>query len=166
MGVQFSTNLRKSSWAPQGTPRNPQGIPKGAPRDPQGSPPRGPRAAQREPSGRQNQAKDIPKPFQGQPKQAKRTNYISTNSRSTACAAVMLILYYHLILLSYSIMMLLYNYILVFFYYHIVFFRSCFCWEKNRRRPLPTGLTQGAFHKYILFFLIHMHYYFVRRLLP
>ena len=87
--LQFSTNLRKLPWAPQGTPRDPQGIPKGPPRNPMG-PPKGPRAAQREPSGRQNQAKGTPKPVQGQPKQAKKTNYISTNSRSTACAAVML----------------------------------------------------------------------------
>ena len=28
MGVQFSTNLRKSPWAPQGTPKVPQGDPK------------------------------------------------------------------------------------------------------------------------------------------
>ena len=27
LGVQFSTNLRKSPWPPQGTPRDPQGDP-------------------------------------------------------------------------------------------------------------------------------------------
>ena len=90
LGIQFSTNMRKSPWAPQGTPRHPQGpprdpqgnpkapqgTPEGVPRDPMG-PPRGPRAAQREPSGPQIQFKGSPKPVHGQPKQAKRTNYIN-----------------------------------------------------------------------------------------
>ena len=101
LGVQFLKNPGKSPWAPQGRPRDPQGISKGPQRDPQGTPggaprdpmgtPRGPRATQRGPSGRQNQAKGAQKPVQGQPKQAKRTNSISTNPRSTACAAVVLI---------------------------------------------------------------------------
>ena len=90
LGVQFLKNPGKSPWAPQGTPkqpqgppRDPQGIPKGPPRDTRGGPkgpmgpPRGARAAQREPSGPQIQAKGIPKPVHGQPKQAKRTNYIN-----------------------------------------------------------------------------------------
>ena len=84
-------------------PKAPQGTPKGPPRDPRGTPkgpPRDPRGTQWGPQGAQVQqkesqvvakiAKGSPKPIQGQPKQAKRTNYISTNSRSTACAAVML----------------------------------------------------------------------------
>ena len=58
LGVQFSTNLRKSAWTPQGTPRHPrdpqgtsQGPPKGSPRDPQGTP-------------------NVPQGTQGQPKGA------------------------------------------------------------------------------------------------
>ena len=82
--------FEKSEKIALGTPRQPKaapGTPRGSPRDPKGSPrdtqgsPKGPmgptRAAQREPKGPQIQAKCSPKPIHGQPKQAKRTNYIN-----------------------------------------------------------------------------------------
>ena len=64
---------------PQGPPRDPQGIPKGPPRDALGIP-WGPQAAQVQQKESQvgaKIAKGTPKPVQGQPKQAKRTDYIN-----------------------------------------------------------------------------------------
>ena len=85
--------------APQSSPRDPQVIPKGSPRDPQGTPegaprvPWGPQGAQGQPKGSQVGPKFKPKAPQSQStgnQNKPRGQTISTNSRSTACAAVML----------------------------------------------------------------------------
>ena len=56
----FSTNLRKSVWAPQGAPRDPQGIPKGSPREPQGTP-KGPHGVPKGPKCSKKKAQWAPK---------------------------------------------------------------------------------------------------------
>ena len=79
--------------APKGSPRDPQGIPKGPPREPPGTP-WGPQGAQGQPEGSQVGPKFKPKAPQSQStgnQNKPRGQTISTNSRSTACAAVMLI---------------------------------------------------------------------------
>ena len=81
--------------APQGSPRDPQGTPKGPPREPRGIP-WGPQGAQGQPKGSQVGPKFKPKASQSQStgnQNKPRGQTISTNSRSTACAAVM---YHHL----------------------------------------------------------------------
>ena len=90
--------------APQSSPRDPQGIPKGSLRDPQGIPkghPRGPQGSHGAPKGGQGQPKGSQVGPKFKPKESQsqstgnqnkpRGQTISTNSRSTACAAVMLI---------------------------------------------------------------------------
>ena len=78
--VKIALGTPRHPQGPQGLPKGPPRYPRGtsaeAPRDPMGLP-RGPRAPQREPSGPQIQAKGTPKPGHGQPKQAKRTDYIN-----------------------------------------------------------------------------------------
>ena len=87
---------RDPRGTPEGPPREPRGTPKGPPMDPMGFPrdprgaPKGPRAAQREPSEPQIQAKGSQSRATGNQNNP-RGQTISTNSRSTACAAVMLI---------------------------------------------------------------------------
>ena len=72
--VHFLKNLGKSSWAtqgtprqPQGPPRDPQGTPKGPRRDPRGSP-EGPHGAPKEPKGTPKGAKWAPNSSQRHPK--------------------------------------------------------------------------------------------------
>ena len=88
----WASNFRQISENRPVHPKAPQGTPKGPPRDPRGTQwgPQGSQVQQNETQLGAKIAKGTPKPVQGQPKQAKRTNYTSTNSRSTACAAVML----------------------------------------------------------------------------
>ena len=80
LGVQFSTNLRKSPWAPQGTPRHPQGPP----RDPQGIPkgfPRDPKRDPKGPKGSPKGAKWAPKSSQGHPKAIPRATKTSQKDK-------------------------------------------------------------------------------------
>ena len=86
--------------APQGSPRDPPGIPKdaqgtprGPPREPPGTP-WGPQGPKGQPKESQVGPKFKPKAPQSQStgnQNKPRRQTISTNSRSTACAAVMLI---------------------------------------------------------------------------
>ena len=72
LGIQFSTNLRKSACSPQGVPRDPKGTPEGPPRSPKGAP-REPEGVPRDPMGSPGTPKGSPRDPHGSPRNPQGT---------------------------------------------------------------------------------------------